>query len=45
MSACVSHSSIYDVEGKLKETCDVKRIRINEFFIDYDKLRSGFVTS
>ena len=32
------------LEELIRTTCLTKRIRPEEFFVDYDKLRSGFVT-
>lgn len=34
-----------NVEENLRILAQTKRIRVNEFFQDYDKLRSGFVTA
>ena len=33
-----------DVIAKLRQTCKEQRIRISEFFRDFDKLRSGYIT-
>jgi Ca2+-binding EF-hand superfamily protein len=33
-----------DVLAKLRQVCKEQRIRINEFFRDFDKLRSGHIT-
>ena len=33
-----------DIEEKIKATCVMKRVRITEFFLDFDKLRKGNVT-
>ena len=35
---------INDVLARLRVTCKQQRIRISEFFRDFDKLRSGFIT-
>ena len=32
------------VEENIRTVAQTKRIRVNEFFQDYDKLRSGFVS-
>ena len=34
-----------DVEERLKSMAMTKRIRVSEFFKDYDPLRSGYITS
>lgn len=44
MSAAVS-SNISDIESQLKTKAVTKRIRPSEFFLDFDRLRSGFVSS
>ena len=33
-----------DVIAKIRGSCKQQRIRIGEFFRDFDKLRSGFIT-
>mgnify|MGYP001353735231 CR=1 FL=1 len=33
-----------DVEKRLQATVVMKRVRVEEFFIDFDKLRKGHVT-
>jgi hypothetical protein len=33
-----------DVLARLRQQCKEMRIRISEFFRDFDKLRSGFIT-
>jgi hypothetical protein len=33
-----------DVLARLRQACKEQRIRISEFFRDFDKLRSGFIT-
>ena len=33
-----------DIIAKLRQTCKEQRIRIAEFFRDFDKLRSGYIT-
>lgn len=35
---------VEDILAKLRQTCKEQRIRISEFFRDFDKLRSGFIT-
>jgi hypothetical protein len=35
---------VEDVLAKLRQCCKQQRIRISEFFRDFDKLRSGFIT-
>lgn len=35
---------IEDVIAKLRQCCKEQRIRISEFFRDFDKLRSGYIT-
>jgi len=34
-----------DVMARLRATCSQNRIRIGEFFRDFDKLRTGFITN
>ena len=34
-----------DVEKALKSLAQIKRVRVSEFFKDFDPLRSGFITS
>lgn len=33
-----------DIEDKIRATCVMKRVRITEFFLDFDKLRKGTVS-
>ena len=33
-----------DVEARLQSTVVMKRVRVEEFFLDFDKLRKGKVT-
>jgi Ca2+-binding EF-hand superfamily protein len=35
---------VHDILAKLRQICKEQRIRISEFFRDFDKLRSGFIT-
>ena len=35
---------VEDILAKLRQACKEQRIRIGEFFRDFDKLRSGFIT-
>ena len=35
---------VEDIIAKLRQACKEQRIRISEFFRDFDKLRSGFIT-
>ena len=37
-------NDVEDIIAKLRRTCQEQRIRISEFFRDFDKLRSGFIT-
>ena len=37
-------TTVEAVENSIKTLCQTKGIRVQNFFIDYDKLRSGFVT-
>ena len=37
-------TTVEAVENSIKTICQTKGIRVQNFFIDYDKLRSGFVT-
>ena len=34
-----------DIEDKIRINTATKGMRVNEFFHDYDRLRSGYVTS
>jgi len=36
---------VEDVLARMRQTCKEQRIRISEFFRDFDKLRSGFITN
>ena len=33
------------IENKIRIQAESSRVRLSEFFIDYDRLRSGYVTS
>jgi Ca2+-binding EF-hand superfamily protein len=35
---------VEDVLAKLRQHCSEQRVRISEFFRDFDKLRSGYIT-
>ena len=35
---------VEDVLAKLRQVCKEQRIRVSEFFRDFDKLRTGFIT-
>ena len=37
-------TDVEDVLARMRQTCKEQRIRISEFFRDFDKLRSGFIT-
>jgi len=37
-------NDVEDILAKLRQICKEQRIRIAEFFRDFDKLRSGFIT-
>lgn len=37
-------NDVEDIIAKLRRTCQEQRIRIAEFFRDFDKLRSGYIT-
>ena len=37
-------NDVEDILAKLRQTCKEQRIRISEFFRDFDKLRSGSIT-
>jgi len=37
-------NDVHDVIAKLRQICKEQRTRISEFFRDFDKLRSGFIT-
>ena len=36
---------VEDVLARIRSTCKQQRIRVSEFFRDFDKLRSGYITS
>jgi len=38
-------NDVDDIIAKLRQLCKEQRIRISEFFRDFDKLRSGFITA
>lgn len=40
-----THNNPDDVEDRIRSMVVMKRIRIEEFFRDFDKLRSGFITA
>ena len=37
--------SVKDVEDRIRDVVHGKRVRITEYFKDYDRLRTGFITS
>jgi Ca2+-binding EF-hand superfamily protein len=37
-------NDVEDIIARLRKTCSEQRIRISEFFRDFDKLRRGFIT-
>jgi len=37
-------NDVEDVLAKLRKICCERRVRISEFFRDFDKLRSGYIT-
>ena len=37
-------ADVSEIEGRIRTLCLTKRLRPEEFFIDYDRLRSGYVT-
>jgi len=37
-------NDVDDAVARLRNLCKQQRIRIGEFFRDFDKLRSGFIT-
>lgn len=41
----ISLSGAAGVEDKLRHVTQIKRIRVSEFFKDFDPLRSGYITS
>lgn len=44
-SIALQDDACEDVEDKFKSMAVTKRIRVSEFFKDYDPLRSGYITS
>lgn len=40
----MNYNAVANIEEKIRSITITKRIRPNELFLDYDKLRSGFVT-
>lgn len=36
---------VEDVLARIRQVCAQQRIRVGEFFRDFDKLRSGYITS
>ena len=41
----VTFKSAENVEDQLRHATQMKRIRVSEFFKDFDPLRSGYITS
>lgn len=44
-SAMAAFKSAASVEEQLRHVTQIKRIRVSEFFKDFDPLRSGYITS
>ena len=44
-SALTTFKSASSVEDQLRHVTQIKRIRVSEFFKDFDPLRSGYITS
>ena len=44
-TATVAFKSAENVEDQLRHVTQTKRIRVSEFFKDFDPLRSGYITS
>ena len=44
-SAMTAFKSAASVEEQLRHVTQIKRIRVSEFFKDFDPLRSGYITS
>lgn len=40
----MNYDAVSNIEEKIRSVTLTKRIRPEELFLDYDKLRSGFVT-
>ena len=40
-----SPDDVEDVLARIRSACQQQRIRIGEFFRDFDRLRSGFITA
>lgn len=40
-----SPDDIEDILARIRSSCSQQRIRIGEFFRDFDKLRSGYITA
>lgn len=45
MQSCNSPDDLDDVVARIRTSCSQQRIRVGEFFRDFDKLRSGFITA
>jgi Ca2+-binding EF-hand superfamily protein len=45
MQHCTSPEDLDDVIARIRTNCSQQRIRVGEFFRDFDKLRSGFITA
>ena len=44
-TATLAFKSAETVEDQLRHVTQIKRIRVSEFFKDFDPLRSGYITS
>lgn len=44
-TSAVAFKSAENVEDQLRHVTQIKRIRVSEFFKDFDPLRSGYITS
>ena len=38
-------ADVEDVLARIRQACSQQRIRVGEFFRDFDRLRSGFITA
>jgi len=40
-----SQSSLKDIEDKIRQVVNTRKVRLTEYFKDFDRLRTGFITS
>lgn len=38
-------TSLKDIEDKIRQVVNARKVRLTEYFKDFDRLRTGFITS